>query len=307
MSQDLTSTLSNKTVDDLLSTIEAKSKDGSSPNAQDLRAGPFGVFSIEDESSASEPRSRCSGYNAASAEVLPKTDQGTKEKEISGKSRDMESILDLDSWLNSDNLLDWQDIFDLDTTPPWLPPELHTEPGVSHVEDVSATADCINSIDSCDVQSTDPNIDQNETSRSRPPEPISSAVLSPDHAQLLLRHYSECTVAHVWSLPLGQKSSMDIHIDAAVTTLARLTFMKARPVSKAALSHFYSVLSMAAMQLSSTVQSTNPEQSRSLAERLVTESQRNYQYSIQHEMSPKRAKYKDLVMAVSSILCFAVS
>lgn len=304
MSQELRSTLSDKTVDDAISSIDAISKTCS----EEISLGPFGVFGVEGKDQPSETQHQSSSHEVGAEESRPET-QGTINEAETAAPPEFQSFLDLDLWPSTDNLLDWPDIFDLNSTPSWLPFDAFPDLGIPRAEEPSTIVTIHDENDENGGRLPLPSLasEQEDNSRSKSRELEFADLLSTDQAQLLLKHFSESMVAHVWSFPLGQKSSMDIHVDAAVTTLARLTFMKARPVSAASISHFYALLAHSAMHMASERESGDVEHWQNLAELLVKEAKQNFQRSLEREILPKKAKYKDLVMAVSSILCFAVS
>lgn len=308
MSQELRSKLSDKTVDDAISSIDAISKTCS----EEISLGPFGVFGVEgkDQPSETQHTHESSAHEVGAEDLQSRPeDQDMNNEAETAAPPEFQSFLDHDLWPSTDNLLGWPDIFDLNSTPSWLPfdafpdlgnPSSEQQPTIIQINDENDENG-----ERLPLQSVAP--EQEDNSRSKSRELEFADLLSTDQAQLLLKHFSESMVAHVWSFPLGQKSSMDIHVDAAVTTLARLTFMKARPVSAASTSHFYALLAHSSMHMASERESGDVENWQNLAELLVKEAKQNFQRSLEREILPKKAKYKDLVMAVSSILCFAVS
>lgn len=302
MSTELRSTLSNKTIDESLLTLEAKSRDTNTPNDEAVTIGPFGVFSVESNTTTSTPVSDIAAkHNPQAQTKLPNTPENAA-------SLSHQPLLAVDSMLNTDNLLDWTDLFDLDSSPSWFPPESTIDiDALNEIPHTAAITSFNNDANWEGVHLSNLGINSPAPLKPKTPRIAFSELVTVEDAQMLLKHYSDCMITHIWSLPLGQKSSMDIHIDAAVTTLARLTFIAIRPVSHASLSHLYAVLALSSMHLANGREKVDAEYWRQLAERLNKEAQGTLRYSLQHEVSPKAAKYKDMLLSISSILSFAVS
>ncbi|RSM11728.1 hypothetical protein CEP52_002883 [Fusarium oligoseptatum] len=284
MSTELRSTMSNKTIDESLLTLEAKSRDTGTPNDEAVTIGPFGVFSVEN-STTSTPVPDITKTD--SPQVQPKQPD-TPDIAAGSKNQPM---LAVDFMLNTDNLLDWTDLFDLDSSPSWFPADSTIDMDALNAMPDPTTIPIVN---------TDTNWEGIQMSNLGINSP---APLKPKTPRVAFA--DDCMITHIWSLPLGQKSSMDIHIDAAVATLARLTFIAIRPVSHASLSHLYAVLALSSMHFANGREKADAEYWQQLAERLNKEAQETLRYSLQHEISPKAAKYKDLLLGISSLASFA--
>ncbi|RSL80968.1 hypothetical protein CEP51_006182 [Fusarium floridanum] len=301
MSTELRSTMSNKTIDESLLTLEAKSRDTGTPNDEAVTIGPFGVFSVEN-STTSTPVPDITKTD--SPQVQPKQPD-TPDNAASSKNQPM---LAVDFMLNTDNLLDWTDLFDLDSSPSWFPADSTIDMDALNAMPDPTTIPIVNTDTNWEVvQMSNLGINSPAPLKPKTPRVAFSELVTVEDTQMLLKHYSDCMITHIWSLPLGQKSSMDIHIDAAVATLARLTFIAIRPVSHASLSHLYAVLALSSMHFANGKEKGDSEYWQQLAERLNKEAQETLRYSLQHEISPKAAKYKDILLGISSLASFAVS
>lgn len=217
-------------------------------------------------------------------------------------------------WSDPGSLLDWADLFDLESPTPWS----FVQVGVCGEGDIQlpstfAIATLPLEID----KEIDRDMRPSENDRSgstlrpdqlgqNPPKRALPVLVGPENAQLLIRHFRERMIAHIWSSPLGQKTSWDLQVDTALITLAKLTFMEDRKVSYASLSHVSAVLALSSKHIANGNKAEKAENWHTLGDRLYQEAQRYLQYSLQNEVMPKKAKYKDLVMAVSALLCFAV-
>ncbi|RTE84581.1 hypothetical protein BHE90_000920 [Fusarium euwallaceae] len=299
MSTELRSTMSNKTIDESLLTLEAKSRDTGTPNDEAVTIGPFGVFSVEN-STTSTPVPDITKTD--SPQVQPKQPD-TPDNAAGSKNQPM---LAVDFMLNTDNLLDWTDLFDLDSSPSWFPADSTIDMDALNAMPDPTTIPIVNTDTNWEVvQMSNLGINSPAPLKPKTPRVAFSELVTVEDTQMLLKHYSDCMITHIWSLPLGQKSSMDIHIDAAVATLARLTFIAIRPVSHASLSHLYAVLALSSMHFANGKEKADVEYWQQLAERLNKEAQETLRYSLQHEISPKTAKYKDLLLGISSLASFA--
>ncbi|KAM5350186.1 hypothetical protein ACJ41O_006691 [Fusarium nematophilum] len=302
MSKELRSALLDKTLDESISNLEARSRDFT-PSDEVVTVGPFGVFG------AGKPLLEPPAGPSVDTDVinpgdpyLNSGDDGVPVREVNDESRNTQPLLDLDSWPDTDNFLNWSDLFDLDSSFSWLPPEAMTEnsapdqwPPIAPAKDPRSWSD----LHLSDVGSSTQHSGAS-------PNPVFSDHISVEDAQSLLKHFNDCMIQHIWSLPLGQKSSMDIHIEAAISALARLTFIATRSVSRASIAHLYGVLGLSALHFSHGKEAETAEHWWNLGERLITKARENLQYSLRHEVSPKAAKYKDLLLAISSMIAYAV-
>ncbi|KAI8715957.1 Zn(2)-C6 fungal-type domain-containing protein [Fusarium sp. LHS14.1] len=300
MSMELRSTLSNKTIDESLSTLEAKSKDTGTPD-EAVTIGPFGVFNVEGSTTTSTPLSGIKMKDHSQAQLKY---SNTPDNALGPSPQPLSTA---DPLLSTDNLLDWTDLFDLDSSPSWLLSDSTVDiEALSSVPNAAAIPPFNNDTSWEGVHLSNTNIASPAPPKPKTPRIAFSELVTVEDAQILLKHFSDCMISHMWSLPLGQKSSMDIHIDAAVTTLARLTFIAIRPVSHASLSHLYAVLAASSMHFANGKGPVDTGRWQQLAERLNKEAQETLRYSLQHEISPKAAKYKDLLLSMSSIVSFAI-
>ncbi|KAJ3539873.1 hypothetical protein NM208_g5307 [Fusarium decemcellulare] len=300
-SKEVESTLSDKTLDESLLSLEARSKDFATPSDEGVTIGPFGVFSVENITP--EPPTRSLDVDIEPPQgIISKT--GTRDASVperNTQSYAIESGSALELLPSTDNLLDWTDLFDLDSGFSWRPSE-----AVNDINMPDFSLPTSSPVAAVDILQFQASIETQDTPESSLPRPVFSEVIAVEDAQLLLKHFNDCMIAHIWSLPLAQKCSLDIHIDAAVATLARLTFLTTRTVSHASLSHLYSVLSLSAMHLAHIKGQSNVQHWHNLAGSMSKKAKNNFRYSLEHEISPKAAKYKDLVLAISSILTFAI-
>ncbi|KAL5603806.1 hypothetical protein FOVSG1_006556 [Fusarium oxysporum f. sp. vasinfectum] len=299
-SAELVSSLSHTSLDGSLADVDYMSKQ--CPETRDgVFVGPFGAFSAQ----AQTPTPSIHGSpgspiqdDIVMSHPVPELDEPDTTHQH--RSQELEPSPDLDCWPNSDNFLDWQDVFDLDSST-ILPASLD-------LDSIQALPTPLDGTPSFQNAPEDVWLAENQQTYQDPSQPPAlSGLLSPTEAQLLLGHYSSNVIAHIWSFPLGRKSSMDIHFDTAVSTLARLTLVARTPVSHASLSHLYAVLAISSKHMGDNVQRETREYWSDLAERLYSVSWDNFRHSLKHETSPKVAKYKDLVMAISSLNSFSVS
>lgn len=219
------------------------------------------------------------------------------------------SPLSLDTLLGLDNTLQWGDLFDVN--PAYL---FAADPG-------RLTFDGHNSLpestwpwpESAQTPSRGPGSSHSEVTRVPPAVPPAQspaaghrdAVVTPDVAQFLLRHFRENLSCITRALPTGLKSPWEIlNLSFAVQTFADLNFLEAKRVSHAAQSNYWAVLSCAAYHASATpagrAGSSHMHPSmESLASITLTKAKGHMQMSLKIEVHGKpRAKYKDQLMAI---------
>ncbi|KAJ4264535.1 hypothetical protein NW762_005737 [Fusarium torreyae] len=208
-SAELISSLSHRSIDGSLADVDHQSKQ--SPEARNgISVGPFGAFSVCEQTPASsthETPSITTQEEIVVSEIA--LDLSEHDAIDQHQSQDLEPLLDLDLWPSSENFLDWQDIFDLGSSNA-LPPTLGLDFDQVLQLPLSETTSFQHEPPQASiVESQQPHQEQSQL-------PNFSSLLSTAEAQSLLEHYHTKVITHIWSFPLGRKSSMDIHFDAAI-------------------------------------------------------------------------------------------
>ncbi|KAE8391977.1 hypothetical protein BDV23DRAFT_171322 [Aspergillus alliaceus] len=139
-----------------------------------------------------------------------------------------------------------------------------------------------------------------------------------DHGELTHDLYSSVSrsgldnvVGQMMTLPVGQKPPWRIlHIPTAVLTLGDLMYLGRHNLNHARLSNFYSLLACSAYHLgvNATIESPQSgEHWKQIAHHSYYTAKDRIQQSLKVEVSgPKKAKYKDQLMAISAMAAFAI-
>lgn len=113
------------------------------------------------------------------------------------------------------------------------------------------------------------------------------------------------------AMPLGEKSPWKIlNVPAAVLTFSDITFLGAQNISHARLANLYSILACSAFHLSlnpESVSTCSVSHWKQVAEQAHRQGKEHMQMSLKNELhEPKKAKYKDQLMAICGMTEFAV-
>jgi arginine metabolism regulation protein II len=133
--------------------------------------------------------------------------------------------------------------------------------------------------------------------------------LSQDDTQMLLKHTKDHCFPQLWSSPLGKKSPLETHLTAAVLTFASMTYLAPRQISHASFTNVLALLAISSKHLAAQIRNEDSDKSEhwnQYAESAYQKAKQHLDYSLSTEVSPKVAKYKDLIMAVSTIVSFSV-
>lgn len=135
-------------------------------------------------------------------------------------------------------------------------------------------------------------------------------------APSLLKHFNDVVITQMGSLPVNEKSAWRIlNFPSAVFTLSQLTTLAIdkHDIKHANLANFFAVIAASALHLSlspsKAQEQTNSFQDwKSLSERTYDAAKQHMRLSLDTEcMPPRKAKYKDQLMAIGAILATAVS
>lgn len=133
--------------------------------------------------------------------------------------------------------------------------------------------------------------------------------LSQDDTQMLLKHTKDHCFPQLWSSPLGKKSPLETHLTAAVLTFASMTYLAPRQISHASFTNVLALLAISSKHLAAQIRNEDSDKSEhwnQYGESAYQKAKQHLDYSLSTEVSPKVAKYKDLIMAVSTIVSFSV-
>ncbi|QKD56496.2 uncharacterized protein FOBCDRAFT_203566 [Fusarium oxysporum Fo47] len=133
--------------------------------------------------------------------------------------------------------------------------------------------------------------------------------LSQDDTQMLLKHTKDHCFPQLWSSPLGKKSPLETHLTAAVLTFASMTYLAPRQISHASFTNVLALLAISSKHLAAQIRNEDSDKSEhwnQYGESAYQKAKQHLDYSLSTEVSPKVAKYKDLIMAVSTIVSFSI-
>lgn len=344
MSKAILAEVEAESVDDALISVELHSKEITWGVDGSVQMGVFGAFSLgeplpldaprEPESRSNEEDQRSSKEKSSQRQRYPSPPAALTDTVLGmSDGADISYPVDeadqqyaqarfarVDILPEVGGLLDWPDLFDLDSPFYYL-----SSPGFDDSLNLSASprlpfplSFSTPDLDGNSYSYVDPNqgtrtepIQINDEELPDPPQPQIPSIryLDREDAQLLLRHLKDDCIPHMWSAPLGSRSPLDIHLDAAMMTLAKITYMGRQDISHASLANLLALLAISSKHLAAQTVTTQPETSKSwdeFAEQNLAEAREKLKYSLQNEISPKLAKYKDQVMAISMMLAFAI-
>ncbi|PYH30905.1 Zn(II)2Cys6 transcription factor [Aspergillus neoniger CBS 115656] len=313
MSDALSADLVSGSIDASLAEIENRSRDAGRPSQGDVVVGPFSVldFSLTGPKSASraQPADETTVANdmvLSSGNTLPEGASGVSP------------ALSQDSLAYMNDLLQWSDILSLDPQlhsatlsgtldlGDWLPLDLGTQaPILEHnllgeapslMDDTAAVYnsgpenDCVSKMISA--------VDKN------PPDVLADA-------HFLLRHFQDHVISRMMAVPLDQKSPWKIlNVPSAVVTYSDITFLGSQNITHARLANLYCLLACSALHLTVNPSMRTPDSTerwKPVAEYAYHLAKDHMQMSLKHEtQEPKKAKYKDQLMAICALTEFAV-
>ncbi|KAF4956244.1 hypothetical protein FSARC_11643 [Fusarium sarcochroum] len=229
----------------------------------------------------------------------------------------------LDSLGNMDNLLDWPDLLTLD----YSFSDLSSLGLESTFDDVSTAQSTRPStlprfVSPCPDESRSlyqkqgPPDDarqggicmSNDSTLFAPQDPMTFELGQGD-TQMLLKHIKDQCFPQLWSSPLGKKSPLETHLVAAVLTFANMTYLAPQRISHASLTNLVALLAISSKHLATQLCDEQPQKSKywnQYAESSCNRAKKHLDYSLRTEISPKVAKYKDLIMAVSTMVSFSI-
>ncbi|CBF84461.1 hypothetical protein AN9013.2 [Aspergillus nidulans FGSC A4] len=308
MSTSLGSNLVSGSISASLAEIDLKTRDAEHPGG-DIVIGPFGVLDF----GSTQPQEK----KQDSQKMTPKQLEPSREAPHSPPqtaSTAGQEIQELPTLVNDspsyiDDFLHWSDILGLSPEQPGF-----FQPSMLDLD--TYLADPIP--ESFDV---DMNVETRAGPRSMAiPTPPSSAMEMAStfldaaalaDAPYLFKHFNENVVPQMMIMPLGDKSPWRIlNLSAAMATYNELTILGSQSISHARLANLYALLACSAAHLSishgSTV-STGSTHWQQASGQMFEQARDHMQKSLKLETrEPKRAKYKDQLMAICCLIQYTV-
>lgn len=340
MSLSLVTGLGSKTVDASLADIDARTKDPEELEDVEFAVGPFGVFCsgnarepmLEQEAfhhvqpylESDQPAIEDSG---SSMNIMPDEDVPPIPSQMADLPHQVPSLVDwFDPILGFDNTLHWADLFDLDFGDGnnlLQPNPVNSLDFYSFetAEQATGPLSCHQNLNSMlgplngSSAHTADVLAEHEASDSR----ISQATLnhlsdlkSVEEAQFLLKHFHNSVIPQMAFMIQSSKSPWRIlQLPDAIRTLSELTYLQTGSLKHANAANFYALMACSAYHISARP-SLDPiaqpkEYWQNLFNRLREASKTHIQISLREELKgPRKAKYKDQLMAVLSMLAASV-
>jgi arginine metabolism regulation protein II len=323
MSASLGTDLVSGSVDASLAEVDIRSRDPDRPVESDIVIGPFAVLdfsgSAPSKAKASptpdeiahtqEPASLPQPDDIVQQTEIPAThsDDVLQHEDMPAEIPDPSPVSMIDSLSNMDDFLHWSDILSFSpdqsgfATHPTLSAPFDFSFDVNN--DAISIPTALNSLED-PLRLLAPQQTSTELRTSNPD------VLK--DGQLLLKHFQDVVIPRIMAIPFGQKSPWKIlNLPAAVVAYGDTTYLGTEGVSHARLANLYALFACAAIDLAlqpsaQTIQSS--EYWHQLADQTYQQAKDHIQISLQHETAgPKKAKYKDQLMAANILIQYAVS
>lgn len=308
MSTALGSNLISGSIDASLAEVDTRSRDPDRSLNHDIVIGPFAVLDFTGSASehpAEEDSVAIQENEPASIDPLPVGD--SIDPIIPLEILDSSPVSIIDSLSQMDDFLHWSDLlsFSPDQT------GFATHPTLTMPNDLSfdLTNDAL-LLQNFAQGPEDPM--QRMTPRQTPIEMASMETDVSKDAQFLLKHFQDIVIPQIMAIPFGQKSPWKIlNLPAAVVAFGDTTFLGTEGISHARLANLYGLLACSAIDLALKPPS-DPTQSTEhwlrIANQTYQKAKDHIQTSLQHEtQGPKKAKYKDQLMAANILTQYAVS
>lgn len=302
MSAALAADLPSGSIDTSLAEIDARSKDQVPSTNRDIVVGPFSVLDmtpvscIEAPSKTADAVEDVGEQGHAQLETPPVNDMSPLV--LSPSSMMIGSLAQMDDFLH------WSDLFDLGPDPLHLTPHpfLESVDGFDFaMASTFAQADTVECYDSRRIMTPQ----HSPLDINLPPADVMA------DAPFLLKHFQDSVIAQMMAMPLGEKSPWKIlNVPAAVLAYSDLTFLGTQNISHARLTNLYSLLACSAYHLASNpdiITTNSVEHWKMVTEQAHRQAKDHIQMSLKYEIhQPKKAKYKDQLMAICGMTAFAV-
>lgn len=291
-------------VDDSLADLDSQTRELDEQPEGNLSIGPFGVFN------SLQVVTSCPDMTTKSPQEIPPINDALMSplekipEIISAPDQPLTCPANAEDLLGSlDPYLQWDDIFNLDTSPTnWniTPP---ASDAANHT--LQAWASPPRGLLSGPMNSS-PQYDRHTIQSPSTKEDILS------EAPMMLRHFQENVLPHIIWAPMARKSPWSVlSIPAAMIALDRLTYMKQNMVNHANIANLYAILACSAYHLSLNSDFTPDTPSQfwdHVAATAHEESKAQIHTSLDAELSgPHKAKYKEQLMALLSLTTYCVS
>ncbi|KAL6915431.1 hypothetical protein FSST1_006926 [Fusarium sambucinum] len=219
---------------------------------------------------------------------------------------------------NSENLLDWPDLFSMDYSfldcfsPRFDRASINGQETHNISSSITSPSMTHDSNDACPLWIAQERNAQDVSCEGLTFSETQKAMtleLGQIDTHMLFKHIKDHCFPQLWSSSIGRKSPLETHLTAAVLTFANITYLAPRQTSHASLMNLLALLAISSKHLATQLSQTEPEKSNhwnQYAESTFKKAKHHLVHSLNNEICPKVAKYKDIVMAVSSMICFSI-
>ncbi|KAL4750640.1 hypothetical protein BDW72DRAFT_213261 [Aspergillus terricola var. indicus] len=308
MSTSLGSNLVSGSISASLAEIDLKTRDAEHPPVGDIVIGPFGVLdfgSTEPQKDTQDTQKKVSkqlepGQEAPHSPPQTTPAAGYETQELPALINDSPSYID--------DFLHWSDILGLSPEQPGF-----FQPSMLDFD--TYLADPVPESYAVDVNvNVDVDVDPGNMAIPTPPRSamemastfLDAAALA--DAPFLFKHFNENVVPQMVIMPLGDKSPWRIlNLAAAMATYNDLTILGSQNISHARLANLYVLLACSAVHLSMSHGSTGSAHWQQASGQMFEQARDHMQKSLKLETrEPKRAKYKDQLMAICCLIQYTV-
>ncbi|KAL4931469.1 Zn(II)2Cys6 transcription factor [Aspergillus undulatus] len=289
-----------------LAEIDSKTRDPEHPPVGDFVVGPFGVLDFAPDASHNMPQ-QPTGDNSQHGEIAnaPCSPPPTAPDNAVPQNQVDLPTLNNGSPSHIDDFLHWSDILGLSPEQPGF-----FQPSMLDF-DMYLSTDPVP--DAFALETNPPG--QGSTAMITPPRSanemastfLDAAALA--DAPFLFRHFNESVVPQMVIMPLGDKSPWRIlNLSSAMATFNDLTILGSQKISHARLANLYGLLACSAVHLpSSHSLNGSAEHWQQAAYQMFEQAREHMQKSLKYETrEPKRAKYKDQLMAICCLIQYTV-
>ncbi|PPJ58558.1 hypothetical protein CBER1_06666 [Cercospora berteroae] len=299
MNASMASSFHDTSIDASLSELDQKSKLKNGANNEDLTVGPFAVLDFR------KPQA-----------PLSTIEETTTEAQQAAVSPVLDTPLTIDSLTGLDDSLQWADLFGFGSNGMFLDndlfdPLLDLNDNTNMIfpnQDMTNGNEANPFMLSLHSGGTASNFVDTDTSNWA----AINETLVLNEAQQLLKHFRNNVLRRRCSLPTTYKSPWYVTLlPEAINTLAHLSYLDT-PVSSAKRSNLYGILAISSHHLARNPlfdwqTDRDPGYWSQIAGFCTREAKSHLQHSLQNEFSsPAKAKYKDQMSAVFSLLALAV-
>lgn len=219
---------------------------------------------------------------------------------------------------NSENVLDWPDLFSMDysfldcLSPRFDNASIDGQETHNMSSSITSPPTTHSSNDACPLWAAQERTAQDVSCEGLAFSKAQKAMdleSGQSDTHMLFKHIKDHCFPQLWSSSIGRKSPLETHLTAAVLTFANITYLAPRQTSHASLTNLLALLAISSKHLSTQLSQIEPEMSKhwnQYAERTFEKAKHHLVHSFNNEICPKVAKYKDIVMAVSSMISFSV-